>query len=138
MIQRHWNFFALWHYGEAMALRDSELWRLDVLLDGVFNLLGVLAGLNRLYFARFELKRTRDFISKMELAPTLLADRIEELFRLPPGDAADRFAALVEETRELVSAELPDLDLALPLPPGTRQQPWQLPRASLQRRHGGT
>src|SRR5438874_33254 len=71
MIRRHWNFFPLWYYGEAMEVRDSELWRLDVLLEGAFNLLGVLAGLNRLYFARFELKRTRELVAKMELAPPL-------------------------------------------------------------------
>jgi predicted nucleotidyltransferase len=126
MIRRHWNFFPLWYYGEAMALRDSELWRLDVLLEGAFNLLGVLAGLNRLYFARFELKRTRDLVARMELAPPLLADRIEALFRLAPPEAAQSFGALVEETRQLVGRELPDLELPLPFPPGTRQRPWAL------------
>jgi predicted nucleotidyltransferase len=126
MIQRHWNFFPLWYYGEAMDLRDSELWRLDMLLEGAFNLLGVLAGLNRLYFARFELKRTRDLVTKMALAPPRLADRIESLFRLPPQEAAQGFGALVEETRQLVRRELPDLELPLPFPPGTRQQPWPL------------
>ena len=126
MIRRHWNFFPLWYYGEAMALRDAELWRLDALLEGAFNLLGVLAGLNRLYFARFELKRTRDLVAKMELAPPLLADRLETLFRLAPPEAAQSFGALVEETRQLVGRELPDLELPLPVPPGTRQRPWAL------------
>jgi nucleotidyltransferase-like protein len=126
MIQRNWNFFPLWYYGEAMALRDSELWRLDVLLEGAFNLLGVLAGLNRLYFARFELKRMRDLVAKMELAPPLLADRIELLFRLPPQEAAQSFGALVEETRQLVYREVPGVELPLPFPPGTQQRPWFL------------
>jgi len=126
MIRRHWNFFPLWYYGEAMARRDSELWRLDALLEGAFNLLGVLAGLNRLYFARFELKRTRELVAKMELAPPLLVDRIETLFRLAPAEAADSFGQLVAETRTLVARELPDLDLPLPFPPGTRQRPWPL------------
>jgi hypothetical protein len=126
MIRRHWDFFPLWYYGEAMALRDSELWRLDVLLDGAFNLLGVLAGLNRLYFARFELKRMRDLIAKMEVAPPALADRIEALFRLSPEESAQSFGTLVEETRQLVSRELPDLQVSLPFPPGTRQQSWAL------------
>lgn len=127
MIRRHWDFFALWYYGEAMSLRDSELWRLDVLLEGAFNLLGVLAGLNRIYFARFELKRTRDLAAKMDLAPTALADRIEALFRMPPKEAALSFGTLIEETRQLVARELPSLELPLPFPPGTRQAPWTLP-----------
>jgi predicted nucleotidyltransferase len=125
MIRRYWNFFPLWYYGEAMALRDSELWRLDALLDGAFNLLGVLAGLNRLYFARFEFKRMRKLAAKMELAPPALIDRLEELFRLPADEAAQRFGQLVEETRQLVASELPDLELPLPFPPGTHQQPWR-------------
>ena len=127
MIRRHWNFFPLWYYGEAMSVRDSELWRLDALLDGAFNLLGVLAGLNRLYFARFEFKRMRRFAAKMELAPPALIDRLEELFRLPAAEAAQSFGQLIEETRQLVASELPDLELPLPFPPGTHQQPWRRP-----------
>lgn len=127
MIRRHWNFFPLWYYGEAMALRDSELWRLDALLDGAFNLLGVLAGLNRLYFARFEFKRMRQFAAKLELAPPALSDRLEELFQLPATEAAQSFGQLVEETRQLVTTELPDLELPLPFPPGTHQQAWRRP-----------
>jgi hypothetical protein len=59
MVERHWDFFPLWYHGEAMAARDAELWRLDMLLEAAFNLLAVLAGLNRLYFTRAELKRMR-------------------------------------------------------------------------------
>jgi predicted nucleotidyltransferase len=124
MIERHWDFFPLWYYGESMAARDAELWRLDMLLDGAFNLLAVLAALNRLYFTRFELKRMRALIAKMEIVPPRLADRLESLFRLGPERAATEFALLVGETRALVAAELPDLELALQFPPGKRQQPW--------------
>ena len=126
MVKRHWNFFPLWYYGDAMATRDTELWRLDMLLDAAFNLLAVLAGLNRLYFARFELKRMRALIAKMELAPPQLADRLESLFRLDPDAAALELGRLVEETRALVAAGLPDLELPLRFPPGTRQQPWSI------------
>jgi predicted nucleotidyltransferase len=124
MVERHWNFFPLWYYREAMAQRDTELWRLDMLLDAAFNLLAVLAALNRLYFTRFELKRTRSLIAKMALAPPQLADRLESLFRLEPEAAADELGRLINETRALVAAELPGVELPLPFPPGTRQQPW--------------
>lgn len=124
MIEQHWNVFPLWHYSEAMALRDAELWRLDVLLESAFNLLGVLAALNRLYFARFELKRMRDFIGRMSVTPPDLADRVEALFHLPAAEAASALGALADETRVLVRAELPDLALDLPRPLGSRQQRW--------------
>jgi predicted nucleotidyltransferase len=126
MVERHWNFFPLWYYGEAMAARDAELWRLDMLLEAAFNLLGVLAALNRVYFSRFELKQMRALIAKMELAPPELADRLESLFGLEPDLAAAELGRLVDETRMLVAPELPDLELALRFPPGTRQQPWSI------------
>jgi predicted nucleotidyltransferase len=126
MVERYWRFFPLWHYADSMAARDAELWRLDMLLEAAFNLLGVLAGLNRLYFSRFELKRMRALIDQMEIAPPHLADRLESLFRLEPREAADELERLVEETRVLVAGELPALELPLPLrlPPKARQQPW--------------
>ena len=126
MVERHWEFFPLWYHSDAIATRDAELWRLDMLLDGAFNLLAVLSALNRLYFTRFELKRMRMLVARMSLAPPALADRLESLFTLPPEPAAAELGRLVEETRAIVAAELPDLDLPLAFAPGRRQQPWRV------------
>lgn len=79
----------------------------------------------RLYFARFELKRMRALIAKMELAPPRLADRLESLFGVSPEAAAAELGRPVEETRVLVAREFPDLELPLRFPPGTRQEPWR-------------
>jgi predicted nucleotidyltransferase len=125
MVERHWSFFPLWYHGEAIAARDAELWRLDMLLEAAFNLLAVLAGLNRLYFRRAELKRMRSLTGKMELAPPNLADRLESLFRLEPEPAAAELGRLVEETRALVARDFPDLELPLQFSPGQRQKPWR-------------
>ena len=97
-----------------------------MLLEAAFNLLGVLAGLNRLYYSRFELKRMRELIAKMELAPPRLADRLESLFRLDADLAAAELGRLVDETRALVFAELHELELPLQFPPGTRKTPWTI------------
>ena len=125
-VEHHWRFFPLWWYGEPIATRDAELWRLDMLLEGSFNLLGVLAALNRVYFARFELKRLRSLVAKFEHAPPDLVDRLERLVHLSPPDAGDELGRLVVETRDLVARELPDLELPLRHPPGTQAQPWQV------------
>jgi hypothetical protein len=125
-IEHHWHFFPLWFYAPAMAERDAELWRLDVLLDAAFNLLGVLAALNRVYYARFELKRLHAFAAALAVAPRDLAERLEALFRLPAAEAAVELGRLVEETRDLVTAEVPDLELMLVPPPGIEIQPWSL------------
>jgi hypothetical protein len=124
-IEHHWRFFPLWWYGPALETRDAELWRLDMLLEASFDLLGVLAALNRVYYARFQLKQFRRLVAKLELAPPDLAGRLERLVHLAPADAADELGRLVVETRDLVSRELPDLELPLRRPPGTRAEPWQ-------------
>jgi predicted nucleotidyltransferase len=124
LIERHWRFFPLWYHADEIAARDAEFWRIDILLDAVFDLLAVLAALNRLYFARMELKRMRALTERMELAPADLAERLTSLFQLGPDQAAAELGALVEETRALVASEFPDLELPLRFPPGTRKRPW--------------
>ncbi len=126
-VERHWRFFPLWYYDDALAARDAELWRLDLLLDGAFNLLGVLAALHRVYYARFELKRLRVLTAKLARKPPRLADRLESLFTLPTAEAAEEFGRLVAETRALVLEELPDLELPLRRMPGERIRPWRGP-----------
>jgi 8-oxo-dGTP pyrophosphatase MutT (NUDIX family)/predicted nucleotidyltransferase len=134
MIDRYWDFFPVWYYRESMAVRDAELWRLDMVLEAAFNLLGVLAGLNRLYFARFQLKHTREFVAQMAFAPPDLVERLESLFRAEPEAAAAELERLIEETRALVAREFPDLELTLRFPPGARQQPWGSAPAEMVRR----
>jgi hypothetical protein len=125
MVERYWRFFALWYAGAAIARRDAELWRVDMLLDATFNLLGVLAGLNRVYFTRFQFKHLRRFVAQLSLSPVRLADRLEGLFRMDPQSSASELERLIEEVAALVHGELPDIDLQLPFPPGTRQRPWR-------------
>jgi len=124
MIRKHWRFFPLRFYDETIAARDTEIWRMEMLVNAAFNLLGVLAGLNRLYFTKDQLKRTRRLVAGMRLAPVDLVDRLEALFRLEPSAAADELEALIEETRVLVLSELPDLELSMRFRAGARQQPW--------------
>jgi hypothetical protein len=125
MVERYWHFSPLWFAGAAIARRDAELWRIEMLLDAAFNLLGVLAGLNRIYFTRFQFKQLRRYTAQMSVHPVRLAERLEALFRMDPELAAAELERLIGETAALVEAELPDVDLRLRFAPGTRQSPWQ-------------
>jgi predicted nucleotidyltransferase len=125
MILRHWRFHPLWYHVGHMSARDAELWRLDTLLDAAFDVLGVLAGLNRVYFARFQLTRLRAFIATLPAAPPDLADRLESLFSVDAATAAEELGRLVAETRALVRAEFPDLELPLRFATDARQSPWR-------------
>lgn len=124
LVERHWSFLPLWYHADEIAARDAELWRIDALLDAAFNVLAVLAALNRVYFARVELKRTRSLVARFDRAPPALADRLESLFRLSPDAAAAELGRLIDETRALLAPEFLDLELSLPFPTGTRKQPW--------------
>jgi predicted nucleotidyltransferase len=124
MIERHWRFFPLWYVDRQVAVRDAFLWRRQILVEAAFDLLAVLAALNRLFFTRFQLKRMRKLVGRMHLAPPDLAGRIERLFDLGDAEAASELERLVAETQALVAAELPDLDLPLRQPIGARREPW--------------
>jgi len=123
MIERHWRFFPLWYVDRQVAERDALLWRQEILVNAAFDLLAVLAALNRLYFTRFQLKRMRKLVGRMRLAPPDLADRLERL--VADGEGAVReLERLIAETEALVVAELPDLELRLRQPVGARREPW--------------
>jgi predicted nucleotidyltransferase len=124
MVRHWWRFFPLWYHERSLASRDAGLWRQEELVNAAYALLGTLAGVNRLYFARFELKRQRAFMEKMTLAPPRLADRLESLFTLPPADAIAELGALVLETQAIVERELPGIDVSLRRPPGTSVEIW--------------
>jgi hypothetical protein len=110
MVVRHLRFFPLWGLEGRLEARDATIWRFQALTEAAFNLLGVLAGLNRLYFTSFQFKRMRAFVDQMGVAPVNLASRIERLFA--PGDsaAALELERLVTETVDLVEREMPDVD----------------------------
>jgi predicted nucleotidyltransferase len=124
MIERHWRFFPLWYVDRQVAVRDSLVWRQEILVNAAFDLLAVLAALNRLYFTRFQLKRMRKLVGRMRLAPSDLADRLERLFEADGEAATHELERLVAETQALVAAELPDLELRLRQPVGARREPW--------------
>ncbi|MEN3340693.1 MAG: hypothetical protein V7644_97 [Actinomycetota bacterium] len=128
-IAKRWKFFPWWYFEERLAARDATAWRYEVLAQSVYAIVGVLAGLNRLYFSTFEFKRAGTFVSRLDVAPANLARRLDSLFELDERAATAELERLVAETRDLVAARLPDVDLELtwggvPTPPGERERPW--------------
>lgn len=119
MVRHWWRFFPLWYHADALAARDAGLWRQEELVNGAYALLGTLAGVNRQYFARFELKRQHAFIEKLILAPSRFGERLDALFTLPAAEAIAELGALVLETQAIVERELPGVDVSLRRPPGS-------------------
>jgi len=129
LIEKRWKFFPWWYFQERLRARDTTVWRYDVLVQSVYSIVGVLAALNRLYFSTFEFKRASNFLARLQVAPPNLAARLDALFDADELSSTIEVERLVAETGALVSAQHPDIDLALKwgehqTPPGSRESPW--------------
>ncbi|MEZ4712175.1 MAG: hypothetical protein R3A44_33615 [Caldilineaceae bacterium] len=125
MVQKHLAFFPVWGLQPHFRTRDASIWYHQILVEAAHNLMGVLAGLNRLYFTTFQFKRMAHFINQMEIAPPNLAARIDAIFQpdMPRGVA--ELEMLVAETVALVEKYMPTVDTARAKRRlGWRIQPW--------------
>jgi predicted nucleotidyltransferase len=112
--------FAFWYIEGHWHNRDAHLWLHQVLVETGVNILGALAGINRLYFSPFQFKRLREFVSRMQFAPLRLADRLDQVFLASEPEAMREAEQLFRETLELAEQQLPGLDTA-----GLRHRPGQ-------------
>lgn len=85
------------------------LFRQAYLVEDAQRVLGVLAGLNSLYWSTLQFKRLRRFVSQMAVAPPDVANRLDALFDGGP-DAAARLRELVSDVAGLVEARMPEVD----------------------------
>jgi hypothetical protein len=100
-----------WRAARQLLRRDAALWCREIQVEACYRLLLVLAGLNRCWFTRFQVKRMRRLADKLTLAPPRLAERIEALLAAPPQEAFDALFALEGEVLDLVAAQMPDVAL---------------------------
>lgn len=126
MVEQYLKFFPLWGLQKHLAERDVTLFYYQILVESAQNLLGVLSGLNRLYYSTFQFKRMGYFVKQMSIAPTNLTERLESLFCADPHVAASQIEQLVQETLALVETYMPQVDTSsVRRRLGWRQQPWQ-------------
>jgi hypothetical protein len=125
MVTHYLRFFPIWYVADRLAIRDATLWLYQTYVESAQNILGVLAGLNQLYYSTFQFKRMRAFTGKMRFAPDHLADRLERLFSAPRNEAIADLETLAQESVALVRAHMPDVETANQPPlAGQRAQPW--------------
>ena len=78
--------------------------------DRCQNILGVLAGLNRVYYSTFQFKRMRTFIEGLAIKPDNLHERLEAMITSEPAEAIRVMEGAVRDTVELVDEHMPELD----------------------------
>ena len=128
MVEKHLQFFPYWYNQKQMVARDATLWHYQILTESAYNLVGILAGVNRLYFTTFQFKKTHRFLDQMRIKPDNFEVRLGELFRLDSaGAAAASLESLVGDVIALVERELPDVDVsAVKKRLGQRRPAWQM------------
>lgn len=110
-VEHHLRFFPIWSVDRFLVPRDANLFRLQSRVEVAFNVLGVLAALNRQYFTDFQFKRLHAFAAGLAISPPGLAGRLEVALDLrQPHRALADLRRLVAETVALVERELPDVD----------------------------
>jgi hypothetical protein len=121
MVKKYLAFFPVWGLDHHFATRDATLWYYQIMVEAAQNLVGVLAGLNRLYFTTFQFKRTGRFVNAMTIAPDNLAARLELLFQTDRWQALAELERLVAETVALVEVHMPTVDTT----PAKRRLGWR-------------
>jgi hypothetical protein len=54
MVEHYMAFFPLWGLQDRLITRDAKVWSHEVLVQTAQNVLGVLAGINHLYYSTFQ------------------------------------------------------------------------------------
>lgn len=121
------RLFPFWYSEDYWPRRDATLWLHQTLVETSFNILGILAGLNRMYFHPFQFKRSQRFAGRMQVAPDSLSPRLDHLLTVSHATAVREAEQLVLETLKLARDQLPELDLTgLKHWPGERVRPWMV------------
>jgi hypothetical protein len=110
MVNHYLNFFPLWGLRDSLLTRDATVWVQKMFTEAAENVLGVLAGLNHVYYSPFQLKRMHRLLGKMSIQPPRCGDRIDALFVGDVTKALAVFEPLVEETIGLVESYMPQID----------------------------
>jgi hypothetical protein len=131
LIEKRWSFFPWWYFQDRLRARDTTIWRYDVLVHSVYNIVGILAALDGLYFSTFEFKRASRLLARLEIAPENLPARLYALFEADEPTSTAELEQLVSEIEALVTARFPQLKLSFewggkPTPPGSRESAWAL------------
>lgn len=125
MVKKHLAFFPVWGLQPHFLTRDATIWYYQILVEAAHNLVGVLAGLNRLYFTTFQFKRMAHFIAQMKIAPPNLAARLDAIFQPDMARGVVELEMLVAETVALVEKHMPTIDTGQAKRRiGWRIQPW--------------
>ncbi len=110
MARNHLTLPPSWVYDGMGRDRGDLVVFYEYVLATMRSLVGVLAGLNRVYVAPDKLKRVGAVVGRMELVPPDAAARLDALLDLPRERVKPELDDLVARTLELLEEHLPEVD----------------------------
>ncbi|HEV2126282.1 MAG TPA: hypothetical protein VGW38_26295, partial [Chloroflexota bacterium] len=121
---REYLWLGPWYPPEAYVAREDTLLLYQHFCWMAQALIGILAGLNRLYYPSSEytsfqqtlppIKWADRFIGEMRLTPRDLVARLKQIFSVAPPEGWRELCRLIEETLALVEAHLPQVNEVRP------------------------
>ena len=116
MVEEHLRPHPRWPQRHALAARGDLVCLHDLLLSTLRTLLSALCGLNGVYVDHPAFKWFSALCARLTLAPERLEERLRELLRAAPDAALAELEALIDESCELVAAQMSE-----PLAAGARR-----------------
>jgi hypothetical protein len=110
VVRRHAQVDHFWRSDMLLERANNRMMLYDLFTQVEKKLLHTLLGLNRVYYFGFKWLEMVD--ARLTCKPADLAARLRDVYQVPAGDAAPRLATLVEETYDLVEAQMPRIDVA--------------------------
>lgn len=113
VVKRHLRFY---HRG-VLLHQGLERGDLVFFYDGICrmlkNLLGVLAGLNHVYYSPEEPRWVEYYLTQMSVKPIDMFARVRSIFDSDRPDATQILEALIDDVFDLVAEHMPELDASL-------------------------
>ena len=110
MVNHYLTCFPVWAFTDNLDARDATIFWNQSVLEGAQNALGVLAGLNRVYYSSFQFKRMGYFVKQLQIAPPSLTERIKGLFQPDKNTVANNLKSIFEDVTALVETHMPQVD----------------------------
>ncbi len=107
VIRRHRRFFVGGCLENQGWARNEWLFYWDAVTATLKNLLGMLSGLNRVYYSPGEPRWYRPFLEELKTAPPDMATRVDHILTTPGPEALTELRLLLLDTLEIVRAQYP-------------------------------
>ncbi len=108
IVQTHLRF-ELWWLCEQFAKEEEMILVQEQFCERLTRIISMLAALNRVYV--LAIKWTDWSIEQLQIAPSDLIHRAQQIFEQSPQVATQQLRQLIEETFDLVKRHFPDIDV---------------------------